>query len=70
MKRLVLLASVMALLPLLASCVYRPYPYRDYYGDRYYDRSYGRDYRDYRDRDRYYDRDGYRNGYYDRDYYR
>ena len=69
MKRLILLASIMALIP-LAGCVYHPYGYRDgYYGGRYYDGYYGRDYRyrdrdsdrrSYRDRDRYYDRDDYR----------
>ena len=62
MKRLILLVTAMALIP-LAGCVYRPYGYdRGYYGNRYHDGYYGRDYRDrdYRDRDRYYDRDGYR----------
>jgi hypothetical protein len=47
MKRLILLVSLAALVP-LASCVYRPYGYHHgYYGDRYYS-----GYRDhYRDRD-------------------
>ena len=68
MKKLLLISTILSLVPLVAGCVYRPYPYRDgYYRDRYYDgyygdRYYGRDYRDgyrYRnyDRDRYYDRD-------------
>ena len=75
MKKLILICSVAALVP-LAGCVYRPYPYHGYYyGDRDYGGSYGygRYDRDYRDRygDRYRDSDGrdYRNryGYYDRD---
>ena len=76
MKKLILVCLILTV-P-LAGCVYRPYPYRGYYGDRYYggysdyygDRYNGRGYgdyygnRDYRYRDRDY-RD--RNGYYDRD---
>ncbi len=63
MKKLILLVSLAALVP-LASCVYRPYPYyRGYYGDRYdgdryyggyHDRHRDQDRRDYPDRD-----DGY-----------
>ena len=69
MKRLILLASVLALIP-LAGCVYRPYGYsHGYYGGRYddgyYRGSYGDRYgRDYRDRD-----GDDRSRYYDRDYY-
>jgi hypothetical protein len=76
MKKLMLICTILTLVPLLAGCAYRHYPYRDgyysgrydggYYGDRYY----GRD-RDgyYGDRDRYrYRDDRDRTGNYDRDY--
>jgi len=77
MKKLILMCSLVALVP-LAGCVYRPYPYNgyygdryyggygDYYGDRYYGGSYGSDrYGRYGNRDRYRDSDGrdYRNRY-------
>ena len=79
MKKVMLICTILTLVPLLAGCAYRAYPYRDgYYGSRYDgyygDRYYGRQYRDgyYSDRYRYQDRDGdgYRDRYYDRDYNR
>jgi hypothetical protein len=83
MKKLILLCTVVAFVP-LAGCVYRPYPYRgyyyedrynggygDYYGDRYYGGSYRNDRydRDYRTRNRDSEGRDYRDryGYYGRD---
>jgi hypothetical protein len=78
MKKLILICVAVAMMP-LAGCVYRPYPYGSYYGDRGYggygDRYYGGYNRDggydrgYRDRYRDSDRGDYRgrSGYYDRD---